>query len=146
MLLDNGTRARLADVQSAIADMRDYLCQIAAQLGSEAPAREDQAPIRVTLSSMAPSASWQTTDVCNIIGVIVGGDTNGRGKLQIGNDTASNIFWVQAGISRLYDFGWPLRLTVARGQQITWSPPANTTAWDVTLIYVPTDMDAPRSR
>lgn len=69
-----------------------------------------------------------------ITGLLVGGDTAGRGTLQVGTDKSTYRFWVIANQTQPYWFDGDDGIEVGPGTDVTWIPPTGTTAWDALVI------------
>lgn len=68
-----------------------------------------------------------------VLAILIGGDTAGRGSINWGGDNLP--IWIGAGLNQFLQFtGGGDALEIPGGSQISYTPPANTTLWDVTLF------------
>ena len=128
-------QATISSVNARLSRIEMYLAQIAAQV-TAAPVTEPEAsPQFVVLSSLNPNAHWLTPGSVRITSLMIGGDTSGRGVLQIGSDASLSIpVWVGASLSVILLLDETQRRDLTTGIDVQWVKPGGTN-WDVIIGY-----------
>lgn len=123
------------DLPTAFARMLDLLGSI--DRGVKALQRSDPppqgiAPVVTLELSSAGISSRQMPVEAHVVGILLGGDTTGRGTLQIG--THKLAFYQFSYQSNYIQFAADNPIVV-RNDAISWNPPTGSLVWDTTIFY-----------
>jgi hypothetical protein len=121
----------------AFAQMVNLLTQVRDEVRKlqdvKPPTQAESRPQRYYLTSAGRSGQQIPTEL-HITGLLISGDSAGRGVLTIGTEQIP--FWILGQVTTYYDLGMDNRIVV-RGERPSWTPPSGTTVWDVILIGHP---------
>ena len=104
---------------------------LAAQRAEKPPERPAANNYWYAISSAGNKQSLAIPIEGHITGLLIGGDTAGRGVLQI--DQRSYPFWIPANATVYFPLGIEDQLVV-KNEKISYVQPTGGTNWDVTII------------
>lgn len=130
-MLDYKAALSLPQAINAMLSKLDALISEVRALRSEEPTPrpENRVPLLILSNLGSVQARTPSTEF-HITGIFIGGDTSGRGTLQIG--TWQIPFWVTSNVTVFYRLSEDDQLVV-KDDRITWNPPGGTN-WDVILM------------
>lgn len=136
-MIGGATAAKLDSAHQALLEAVRQLRVIASAVQPR-PRAPDVVANRIDLSQSQPSR------VCpyprtQIIGLWVGGDTAGRGTVNLGNDTRG--VWIPGSLTVYFPLGRESAIEVGGAVQLSYTPPPGTTNWDVTIECVPAPIE-----
>jgi hypothetical protein len=70
-----------------------------------------------------------------IVGILVGADHSGRGQINFGADSVG--VYLLGNQTILYNFGSQFGLEFGGRLAVSFTPPANTSSWDITMMIEP---------
>lgn len=85
------------------------------------------------ISSQGNQQALQIPIEGHVVGILIGGDTAGRGTINLSQRQYS--FWVAANESILYRLTLEDQLVI-KNERLSYTPPVGTTGWDVTIIML----------